>query len=182
MNDQDAPAPAEHAPGRRWRFLTLTLSAIAAVLLFSMMALTFADVLGRYVFIAPIPGAFEVIEFMLALLIFAGLPLVTFDNAHITVSILDGLFGPRALWIKQFVILLASAVAVGFIAERMWAQATDMVEAETITGFLEMEIAPIIYAMSLLSAVTCVVQLWMAWEHLRAGIPPRDGDHSRVRG
>ena len=163
-------------PGRHWRYLTLSLSAIAAFLLFSMMALTFADVLGRYVFIAPIPGAFEIVEFMLALLIFAGLPLVTFDNAHITVSILDGLFGPRALWVKQLVILLASAVAVGFIADRMWDQATDMVEAETITGFLEIDIAPIIYALSVLSALTCVVQLWMAWEHLRGGMPPSNDD------
>lgn len=157
------------------RALILALSGVTAVLLFSMMALAFVDVLGRYVFHAPVPGAFEIIEFMLALLIFAGLPLVTLENNHITVSILDGLFSRRAVWIKQAIIHLASAGVLAFIAERMWGQAVYLAEAEKITGFLEMEIAPVIFALCVLAAVTAALQLMIAWEHLRAGPRPESG-------
>lgn len=144
------------------RIPTLLLSAIAAALLFGMAALTFVDVMGRYVFNAPVPGAFEIIEFMLALLIFAGLPLVTLDNGHITVGVLDHWFGRVAIEVKQVVIFTTSAAALGFIAERMYSQAVGMTESQRVTGFLELETAPAVFAMSLLAAVTCAIQIWMA--------------------
>lgn len=157
------------------RALILALSAITALLIFSMMALAFIDVLGRYVFRAPVPGAFEIIEFMLALLIFSGLPLVTLENNHISVSILDTLFSRRGLWIKQAIIHFGAAAVLAFIAERMWGQAVYLAEAEKITGFLEMQIAPVIFALCALAAVTAALQVMIAWEHLRAGPPPKPG-------
>ena len=38
-------------------FLDQTLLSISAFVMFAMMALTFIDVLGRYIFAAPLPGA-----------------------------------------------------------------------------------------------------------------------------
>ena len=55
----------------------VALGAAASLLLLVMMLLTFADVLGRYVFNTPLRGAFEITELALLSLIFAGLPLVS---------------------------------------------------------------------------------------------------------
>ena len=67
------------------------LSAFLALVIFLMMGLTFVDVLCRYVFSAPILGAYEIVTFLMALTVFAGLPLLTATKTHITVSLLDPL-------------------------------------------------------------------------------------------
>jgi TRAP-type C4-dicarboxylate transport system permease small subunit len=163
---------AERPGASRLRHLTRILSAIAGFCLFAMMAMTFADVLGRYVFAAPINGAFEIVEFLLALVIFSGLPLVALDDAHINVSIFDKLFRPHGLRLKKFAISLGSAAAVGFIADRLWSQATEMARSQAISGVLEVDLAPVVFAMAALAAATCVVELVLAVEQWRAGAPP----------
>ena len=62
---------------------------VTAALIFIMMMLTFADVVGRYVFTAPIFGAAEMIQFLLAMTIFAGLCLVNARDEHITVELFE---------------------------------------------------------------------------------------------
>ncbi len=71
------------------RIVAPALGYFAALVLFGLMALTCADVVGRYFLGMPISGAFEMTEMLLASLIFAGLPLVTLRNDHITVDLLD---------------------------------------------------------------------------------------------
>ena len=61
----------------------------AAALIFIMMMLTFADVVGRYLFTAPIFGAAEMIQFLLAMTIFGGLCLVNARDEHITVELFE---------------------------------------------------------------------------------------------
>jgi TRAP-type C4-dicarboxylate transport system permease small subunit len=61
-----------------------------------MMLLTFVDVVARYVVNRPVRGAFEVTELMLLVLIFAGLPLVSFTDEHALMDFIDRLLGRRA--------------------------------------------------------------------------------------
>src|SRR3546814_2728132 len=49
----------------------------AATILFCLMVCTFVDVVGRYVFNSPLPGALELTEIMMASLIFTILPVVS---------------------------------------------------------------------------------------------------------
>src|SRR3546814_20860011 len=60
----------------------------AATILFCLMVCTFVDVVGRYVFISPLPGALELTEIMMASLIFTILPVVSARSDHITVDML----------------------------------------------------------------------------------------------
>lgn len=148
-------------------WLMKALTAVVCVLMFAMMMLVFADVMGRYLFSAPITGAFEFIEFMLALVIFSGLPLVTLARGHITIGIFDNAMSGARKWVQQFVISLASAVALAFIAERLFAQAEDMREADKITGVLETPIAPVVYVMALLGFLSFLLQLFLIWQLVR---------------
>ncbi|RYH02126.1 TRAP transporter small permease [Salipiger sp. IMCC34102] len=69
---------------------------IAAASLFAMMALTFADVILRSFANAPIPGAAEVTEILLAATVFAALPATSLWGRHIAVDLFDGyLFARR---------------------------------------------------------------------------------------
>lgn len=68
------------------RAVICALKMIAAFGMFLMMAITFLDALGRY-FMMPIFGAPEMIQFLLALTIFAGMGIAAATQAHITVDI-----------------------------------------------------------------------------------------------
>ena len=54
----------------RWAaWFNRVLAGISNIVLFAMMVLTFVDVWARYGFNAPIPGGFEITEFLLVILV-----------------------------------------------------------------------------------------------------------------
>ena len=87
------------------------LGIAASAILMAMMCLTFADVVARYVFNRPIRGGFEVTELLLLVLIFAGLPLVSHADEHVTMDFIDRLLRGRArAWLSRSVDLLVAAL------------------------------------------------------------------------
>lgn len=64
------------------------LGLIAAISTFLMMVLVVANVIGRYLFNAPITGAFEFTESLLVVAIMLGLALTQYHGGHIRVTIL----------------------------------------------------------------------------------------------
>lgn len=68
--------------------LEWVLSVFVALVLFYLMALRCVDVVGRYGFNAPVPGASELTGLGLSLLIFGALPIVTARSEHVSVSLL----------------------------------------------------------------------------------------------
>jgi TRAP-type C4-dicarboxylate transport system permease small subunit len=167
---------SEEAPGTdyttgRLSWLDRTLLIIVAAVMFAMMALTFVDVFARYLFASPVPGAFEIIQFMMALVIFCALPVVTRKEAHITVGLFEAFMVGRIGWVRRLGVLLFSAAVIALIAFQMWRQGDQLREGQHITGFLEVPIAPIAYAMSVLSWITLVIVAGMIWRHLRGASP-----------
>ena len=151
----------------RLTWLDRALLIIVASVMFAMMALTFVDVFARYLFAAPIPGAFEIIQFMMALVIFCALPVVTRKETHITVGLFEAFMVGRIGWVRRLGVLTFSALVVLLLAYQMWRQGDQLREGQHITGFLEVPIAPIAYTMSVLSWITLVVLAAMIWRHLR---------------
>ena len=54
-----------------------------------LVIITVIDVIGRYILGLPLPGASELTEIILAILIYIGLPYICRDEGHVTVSILS---------------------------------------------------------------------------------------------
>ena len=152
-------------PDGRVEFL---LMVIVGTTIFLMMAITFVDVVGRYAFSLPIPGGFELIEFLMPLSIFAGLPIITRRRTHIIVGILDGWFQGRAGDVRRLVVDAGSLAVVAFIAERLWSQGDGLAEAQIETGYLEWPVAPAAYGISVLSLLTCLVLVLMVIHDIRA--------------
>ena len=143
------------------------LMAVVGATVFLMMAITFVDVVGRYGFSAPVPGGFELIEFLMPLSIFAGLPIITRRRTHIVVSILDGWFRGRAARARRLCVDAGSLAVVAFIAERMWSQGVGLAEARIESGYLEWPVAPAAYAISVLCVVTCAVLVLLVLQDLK---------------
>ena len=92
------------------------ISALLVVMLSAMVALTFTDVLGRRLFNTPVFGANDITEHMMAIIIFAGLPLLTLQRGHLSIDLLDHwLLRPHWRWWHRVVDVLIAAV-LGLIA------------------------------------------------------------------
>ena len=141
-------------------FTTVLKVAVTAILL-CIAAITFVDVVGRYIFSAPIPGAFEIQEFGMGILIFSGLPLVTAHRGHITVSLVEGVFkSNRVLRRVQVAFFhLVSAGIVGLLTYCLLIQAQNAQRWGTSSAFLQMPNYPVMYFMAVMGAVTCLVLL-----------------------
>src|SRR5262245_34160570 len=123
------------------RAVTPVLGAVAAVVLFGLMLLTCVDVVGRYFLSQPVYGAFEITEMALAALIFAGLPLVTLRNEHVTVDVLDGVTPDWLLRVEHVISCILSAAASGYLAWRLWVRAIGMDAAGETTAQLKFKLA-----------------------------------------
>ena len=135
------------------------------------MILTCADVIGRYFFGAPVFGAFEVTETLLAALIFAALPLVTLRGEHVTVDVFDA-FTPDWLFRAQHVVASAmGALATGYLAWRLWLRAMNMDAAGETTAQLKLKLAYLTYTMSILMALTALALLVLVFRKPQRGTP-----------
>jgi TRAP-type C4-dicarboxylate transport system permease small subunit len=138
------------------KLVTPLLSGVAAIILFVMMMLTCCDVIGRYFLNAPVYGAFEMTELLLACLIFTGLPLVTLRQEHICVDVLDGITPDWMLRILHIVASFVAAVATSYLAWRLCLRGANMLAAGETTAQLKLPLGYLATGMSVLMAVTAV--------------------------
>ena len=135
------------------------LEALCALLLFTMMMLTFADVVGRYVFSAPIFGAAEMIQFLLAMTIFAGLSLVNAYDDHITVDLFEPLLDKYIPTLRRFLVQAFSVLVMAIITVEMTEFALEAHQLDSITVVLEWPLVIVSGTVALLSAISLVVQI-----------------------
>lgn len=154
------------------RWLDRGLGMLAAVLLFFMMMLTFFDVVGRDAFSRPIPGAFEVTEAMMGILIFAGLPLISARDGHVAVNLIDSLLGVRGRRIQYVFMQVVAMVSCAALAWVLWHKAGQLAAYGDATAYLHIRQAPLAYAMSVFCGLTAVVFA------ANAVIGPRGAGHS----
>lgn len=148
------------------------LGVAAATVLFAMMMLTSVDVLLRYVFNAPLRGAFEVTELLMAVLIFCGLPLVSRRDEHVTVDFAGSLFPAWMRSALHVMVQLACAALMFGAGWLLWVKAGKVAQYGDNTATLRIGLAPWVYLMSVLLAFTGLVHLVRAF-----GPPPeRDSD------
>lgn len=132
---------------------------IVAALIFAIMALTVVDVVGRYLFNAPVKGSIEAIELMLGLLIYMAIPLASARSEHIRIDLLDYLLGPRARRVQRLVGSGASAVVMAFIAWRLYERGAQFAQFNDTSSHIGVPLAPVAWAMAAFAGVTVLVML-----------------------
>ena len=136
------------------------LGIAASALLFGMMVLTFFDVVGRYLLNKPIRGAFEITELGLLVLIFAGLPLVSHADEHVTMDFIDRILPQRLarVWIR--VVHALCAAIMFFLAWQVWIKANRIASYSDTTDVLRITIGPFVYFMALMIGLTGLVHVF----------------------
>ena len=147
--------------GNAWeRRFDAALGVSASVILFTLMIVTFVDVIGRYIFNHPLRGAFEGTELMLLVLIFAGLPLVSHADEHVTMDFIDNVLGPRgrtiAMALSQFV---CAATMLG-LAWLIWLKAGKIAAYGDTTDVLRIALSPFVYFMAAMIALSGLIHAW----------------------
>ena len=125
-----------------------------------MMVLTFFDVVGRYLLNRPIRGAFEITELGLLVLIFAGLPLVSHADEHVTMDFIDRILPERMVrvWIRAMHAICAAIMF--FLAWQVWIKANRIASYSDTTDVLRITIGPFVYFMSLMIGLTGLVHVF----------------------
>jgi TRAP-type C4-dicarboxylate transport system permease small subunit len=136
------------------------LGAGASAILMAMMLLTVVDVVARYVFNRPLRGAFEVTELMLVVLIFAGLPLVSFGDEHAVMDFIDRLLGPRGQRALLRAVDALNAAFMFLLTWLMWRKADRIWAYRDATDVLRIVYGPFVYFMAVTIGLTAVIHLY----------------------
>ena len=153
------------APAHQWeRRADAVLGIAASAILFAMMALTFVDVVARYVFNRPLRGAFEVTELLLLVLIFAGLPLVSHADEHVTMDFVDRWLRPAGRRLLRRVIDLLVAALMFFMAWQVWIKAGRISSYGDSTDVLRILYGPFVYFMAAMIVLAGLIHLLRTFE------------------
>ena len=134
-----------------------------------MVAINFADVLGRHLFNHPIYGIHDLTEHLMALTVFCGLPLVTIAGLHLAIDILDGfLQKPYMRWWAHLVALLMAAIflLVSWTFLQSALEAAEISDFSTELGIPRGPLYLFISVSALLSAIGLLYQHFLADEEL----------------
>lgn len=152
----------------RWRDRLISLSGLTAgAFLVLMMLVTVVDVVGRYFLNAPLPGAFEMTQFLMAAIVYAGLPNVSQRESHITIDLLDNVTPGRLVPFRDLAVNALCAIAFAVLAWRLWLLAQEAVEWGDVTQYLGWPLYPIIRFGAALCTVTAAIHLGKVFDNLR---------------
>ncbi|TKC18417.1 TRAP transporter small permease [Robertmurraya kyonggiensis] len=98
-------------------FMNNVLHKISSFVLFILMFLTLADVIGRYFFNKPITGTYELTGLALAIIIFFSLGSAQIHKDHIEI---DFLTNKMPLKVQHFLALLGSLILTVLMALTTW--------------------------------------------------------------
>jgi TRAP-type C4-dicarboxylate transport system permease small subunit len=134
------------------------LGAALALAMFGMMAVTFVDVVGRYLFNMPVPGASELVQLLMATVVAAGLPLVTHARQHVTVDLFSQAFRGQMKLIVDASIIGFSATVLGFVAVLLAQQGQALHSARASSIYLGLPTAPVAWMLAVTTAIACMLE------------------------
>lgn len=143
------------------------LSIAAGGMVGILMFLVFIDVVGRYLFNRPIFGAYELIEVLMGSLIFAGLPLVSRAQKHISVDFISNLLPDRLKPIQGLIVNLLCAVTAMVISWRIWVYGERLNRVNETTLELQIPRGIIAQTMAVMVALTALAFFLNVWDSLK---------------
>lgn len=96
------------------------IRSVLAGLILAGVALNFANIVGRYVFLKPIIWAEEILVFIMIWCVMLGATLVTWDNQHLRMDAVSSLSSPRVRrWLNVLSTVAFLAVALFVLGQSL---------------------------------------------------------------
>ena len=140
------------------------LQWLAAATLFALMGVVSVDVIGRYLFNKPLPAGYEMVQALMGLLVFVTLPLVSRNNDHIALGLLEKRFSGRLDLLRRALVHLFSAAVLGFVTWRLAVHAGKLAAGRDVTPVLQMPLAPMAWFMTAAAFAATVLLLVLAFK------------------
>ena len=148
-------------PAKVWeQRVDAVLGIAASALLLCLMLVTFVDVVARYLFNRPIRGAFELTELILLVLIFAGLPLVSHADEHVTMDFIDRMLPARAVPVLIRAVHGLVAAVFFFLTWQVLIKAARIAGYGDTTDVLRIAVGPFVYFMAAMIGLTGLVHVF----------------------
>lgn len=147
------------------------LETVGAVALFAMMAITFVDIVGRFVLHRPLAGSIDLVQVLLLLTAGCTLPAVTLRGEHLAIGLFDGARPTPLERARRAVVALLVAAAFVALAVLLWRHGGETAGNEDVIGYLRIPVAPFVYAMAALCLVAGLAALVLVRRALRPGQP-----------
>lgn len=146
------------SPPNKW------LHWIAMVVLILLMFLTVGDVVGRYLVgivpgFRPIPGAFELTEFMLAIAVLTAIGYTQVKGEHISIDIFISKFSTRVQAIIDSSTNLLSLVIFALVTWQTIKYAQLLYESHDVSGVLRLPVYPFLIVAAIGSFMFCLAML-----------------------
>lgn len=107
------------ATATRFLLRDLPRAVIGAIILLAI-AINFANIVGRYVFLAPLPWAEEILVFLVIWGVCLGASAVTYDRRHLVMDLFSASFPPRLRIVLDALTLVAMVGFCGFACIQAW--------------------------------------------------------------
>ena len=147
------------------------IPAIAAgIILGAMMLLTVADVVLRWIFKAPIIGATEITESMMAGIAFFALAWCAAEKSHLKVDLVVDRFPARAQGVIDTVTTLAGLGMVVLFAWRSIIEGRAVQELNLISSLIKIPAYPFYYVIAAGCAMLGLVMVVHLKQHLNKAV------------
>ena len=141
----------------------LVLSAVSLAL---MMFLTALDVGLRYVFNSPIPGALEVVEYMMAIIVPFALTITAFNKVHIGVDLIMERFSMRFRMIVACITNLMVFAIYAAITWQNFLNIPDQYDSGLTSAVLLIPQYPFVASLTAAFALLSLIALMHFFENL----------------
>lgn len=156
------------------------MHGLGALSLLILMLITCVDVFGRYLFNNPLTGSTELTEIAMGIVIFSVFPIVSWRNEHIVVDIFDQYFSPRIHLIRTVLINLLVAIALVFLANRIYVLGQRSMSYGDVTEYLAIPLGWMTVFMAVMTWLAALAMITLG--NYRAIIEYRDSGHSQRQG
>ena len=140
------------------KIFTERLDLIAALSIFAMMSITFADVVLR-LFRRPIPGSYEIVALLGAVAISFAMAHTSIQKGHVAVSLFVQLLPKKLQDIIECIITVFGIVLFALITWQSIIYATECRSSGEVSMTLEMPFYPVIYGVAFGSGALCLALL-----------------------
>jgi len=139
-----------HSTPVEWAVHSLTY--LSAVTLIILLTVTFASVIMRYVFNAPILGSNEIIQLASVVLVMLAMPGAAQADMHIRVDVFDEHIGALGRLAGDMLTRVLSVYLLGILAWRAWGKLMDAAEFGDATNMLGIPLWPF-YGLLILGSI-----------------------------
>lgn len=148
------------------------LHRVAMLFLLLLMFLTVGDVIGRYLvgrlpFFQPIPGTFEMTEFMLVIIVLSAIGYVQVKGEHISIDILVSRFTPRTRGMIDSITSLLSLAIFALVTWQSIEYAQRLFASHDVSAVLRLPVYPFLIVVAVGSFMFCLAMLASFLQSLR---------------